>query len=186
MGRWQPGARGRLLQAAMELYRAQGFESTTVAEIAERAGLTERTFFRHFADKREVLFGGSNLLQNAMVAAMQAAPASAPPLDQVAAGLVAAGEFFLDRDYSRQRQEIIAAHADLRERELIKLAALSAAFSDCLRERGVAEPAATLSADAGVAVFKVAFERWIVPGNERAFADLVTDSMAELRTVAAG
>src|SRR6478736_1696918 len=117
MVRWEPDARGRLAQAAMELYSEKGFDATTVAEIAERAGLTERTFFRHFADKREVLFAGSDVLQDALVTAMQLAPAAAPPLDQVAAGLAAAGEFFLDPDHSRQRQVIIAAHPDLRERE---------------------------------------------------------------------
>jgi AcrR family transcriptional regulator len=186
VGRWQPDARGRLAQAALELYRDKGFDATTVAEIAERAGLTERTFFRHFADKREVLFAGSETLQEALVSAMEGAPAGAPPLDQVAAGLAAAGEFFVDREFSRQRQLVISAHADLRERELIKLASLSAAFAEGLRKRGVAEPAATLSADAGVAVFKVAFERWIDSGNERAFADLVTDSIAQLKAVAAG
>jgi AcrR family transcriptional regulator len=170
----------------MELYREKGYDQTTVAEIAERAGLTERTFFRYFADKREVLFGGSETLQNALVRAMERAPASAGPIDQVGAGLAAAGEFFLDRDYSRQRQIVIAAHAELRERELIKLASLSAAFADGLRRRGVSEPAATLSADAGVAVFKVAFERWIEEGNELSFADLVIDSIAELKAVAAG
>ena len=186
MGRWQPDARGRLLHAAMELFGTKGYDQTTVAEIAERAGLTERTFFRHFADKREVLFGGSEMLQDALVAAMENAPVSAPPIDQVAAGLAAAGDFFLDRDYSRTRQAVIAAHAELRERELIKMAAVSAAFAACLRRRGVSEPAATLSADAGVAVFKVAFERWIDESNERSYTELVADSLAELKAVTAG
>ena len=117
----------------MELYSEKGFDQSTVAEIAERAGLTERTFFRHFADKREVLFAGSEMLQEALVSAMGGAPESAAPLDQVAVGLAAAGEFFVDRDYSRQRQVIISAHAELRERELIKLASLSAAFAEGLR-----------------------------------------------------
>jgi len=170
----------------MELFGTKGYDQTTVAEIAARAGLTERTFFRHFADKREVLFGGAHMLQDALVTAMESAPASAAPIDQVAAGLAAAGDVFLDRDYSRQRQVVIAAHAELRERELIKMASLSAAFADCLRRRGVSEPAATLSADAGVAVFKVAFERWIDQDNERPFRDLVTESLAELKVVAAG
>ena len=170
----------------MELYREKGYDQTTVAEIAERAGLTERTFFRHFADKREVLFGGAETLQDALVTAMETAPANAAPIDQVAVGLAAAGEYFLDRDYSRQRQLVIAAHAELRERELIKMASLSAALADGLRRRGVSEPAATLSADAGVAVFKVAFVQWIDEGNDRSFADLVADSIAELKAVAAG
>ena len=76
MGRWEPNARGRLEQAAMELYLERGFDQTTVAEIAERAGLTERTFFRHFADKREVLFAGAGALQELLVSAVAGAPDS--------------------------------------------------------------------------------------------------------------
>lgn len=186
VGRWQPDARGRLQRAALELYGEKGYDQTTVAEIADRAGLTERTFFRHFADKREVLFAGSDVLQDSLVAALEGSPASAAPLDQVLAGLLAAGDFFVDRDYSRRRQAVIAAHAELRERELIKLASLSAAFADALRRRGISEPAATLSADAAVAVFKVAFEQWIAEGNERTYGELITESLTEFKAVTAG
>src|SRR3954447_15095550 len=87
VARWQPDARGRLGQAAMELYAERGYEQTTVAEIAERAGLTARTFFRYFADKREVLFAGSDLLAERLVAALETAPASASPLAAVGAAL---------------------------------------------------------------------------------------------------
>src|ERR1700732_2886791 len=104
MVRWEPNPRGRLEQAALELYIERGFEQTTVAEIAKRAGLTERTFFRHFADKREVLFGGSVHLQELMVGALAAAPASAAPIDAVAAGVLAAAQVLKDQDYSRRRQ----------------------------------------------------------------------------------
>ena len=90
VSRWEPNARGRLEQAALQLYVERGFEQTTVAEIAARAGLTERTFFRHFADKREVLFGGAGALQELMVSALASAPASAAPIDAVAAALEAA------------------------------------------------------------------------------------------------
>src|SRR5215471_3367257 len=91
MGRWEPNARGRLEQAALELYVERGFAQTTVAEIAERAGLTERTFFRHFADKREVLFAGADNLQEFLVSAVAGAPDSVPPIEAVAAALEAAG-----------------------------------------------------------------------------------------------
>src|SRR6059036_3441226 len=104
MSRWQPNARGRLEQAALELYTERGFDQTTVAEIAQRAGLTERTFFRHFADKREVLFSGSENLQEAIVGAVESAPASATAIEAVAAGIETAGDYVNDRDYSRQRQ----------------------------------------------------------------------------------
>src|SRR5437764_4630484 len=121
MARWEPGSRGRLAQAAMELYGERGFDQTTVAEIAARAGLTERTFFRHFADKREVLFAGSGQLQDLLVQTVADAPASASPIDAVAAGIEAIGTVLQEsrgRAFARQRQRIVAASAELREREL--------------------------------------------------------------------
>ncbi|MFZ1993043.1 MAG: TetR family transcriptional regulator [Solirubrobacteraceae bacterium] len=187
MSRWEPGARERLAQAALDLYAERGFEQTTVVEIAKRAGLTERTFFRHFADKREVLFAGGSDLQALMVSGVLDAPASAAPIDAVAAGLQAGGEVLQERrDFARQRQAVIAASAELRERELIKLASLAAALADALRERGVAEPAASLSAEAGIAVFRVAFERWVDEGNDRGLPEVIRDSLRELRAVTAG
>ena len=125
----------------MELYVENGFEQTTVADIAERAGLTARTFFRYFSDKREVLFGGSAVLQDNMVDALESAP-SASPMQAVAAALNAAAEMLgQDREFSRQRQAVVVANAELRERELIKMSALAAALADGLRHRGVADPA---------------------------------------------
>ena len=139
MSRWEPNARGRLEQAALELYCERGFEQTTVAEIAERAGLTERTFFRHFADKREVLFAGGVTLQELLVSAVAGAPESVPPIEAVAAALAAAGALLQERrEYARQRQAVIAANASLQERELIKLAALAAALPT--RCAGVVSP----------------------------------------------
>src|ERR1700704_322662 len=112
MGRWKPNARGRLEHAALELYGERGFDQTTVAEIAKRAGLTERTFFRHFADKREVLFSGAGSLQELLVSAVASAPDSAAPIEAVAAGLEAAGGVLQERrEFSLQRQSIIAANA---------------------------------------------------------------------------
>lgn len=172
----------------MELYAERGFEQTTVAEIAKRAGLTERTFFRHYADKREVLFGGSHVLEDLVVGTVRDAPEGTAPIDAVAAGLDAAatGIFSDLRDFARRRQAIITAHQDLRERELIKLASLSSALADTLRGRGVSEPAASLAAEAGTAVFKVAFERWVGDGETRDLAAVIRECQAELRSVAAG
>src|SRR3982074_396266 len=135
MTRWGPDARGRLMKSALELYGKRGYDQTTVADIAERAGLTERTFFRHFADKKEVLFAGSNDLRDLLVSAVAGAPSSAAPIEAVTAGLLAAGIMFNDerRDHSMRRQSIIAANSELRERELIKLAALASALADALR-----------------------------------------------------
>ncbi len=186
MARWESNARGRLEQAALELYSVRGFEPTTVAEIAARAGLTERTFFRHFADKREVLFGGSRTLQELLLQKVTAAPVDLAPLDVVAAALAAAEAVFPERrELSRQRQRIIAANAELRERDLMKLASLSAALAGALRGRGVGEPAAGLAADAGMAIFKIAFERWLDETNDRDFQQLVQDALGELRAVTA-
>lgn len=187
MGRWEPNTRQRLARAALELYREHGYEQTTVAEIAGRAGLTERTFFRHYADKREVLFDGAGELRTRFVEAVAGAPESAAPIDAMAAGLAAASEAFVDRrPFARQRQAVITANAELRERELIKLATLSAAVADTLRGRGVPEPAASLTAEAGMAVFKVGFERWIADGEERTMSEVMRDSLAALRSVANG
>ncbi|MFD8425103.1 TetR family transcriptional regulator [Streptomyces sp. NPDC059466] len=187
MGRWEPNARGRLAKAALELYSERGFEQTTVAEIARRAGLTERTFFRHYADKREVLFAGSGQLQELFVRAVAGAPESAAPIDAMAAGLDAVSEVFADRhDFARARQAVIMANTELQERELIKLASLAAALADALRGRGVTEPAASLTAEAGVAVFKVGFERWIVAPEEHGMARLMRESLAELKAVTSG
>ena len=186
MGRWQPDAQGRLAQAALELYVERGFEQTTVAEIASRAGLTERTFFRYFADKREVLFGGSSALQELLVRTVTDAPNSMSPIDAVAVGLDAmAGRLQERREYSLQRQAAIVANVELRERELIKLASLAAALANALRRRGVADLAANLTAEAGIAVFKIAFERWIDAANERSFVELIRESLAELKAVTA-
>src|SRR6201995_5420742 len=157
MSRWEPNARERLAQAALDLYAERGFEQTTVAEIAKRAGLTERTFFRHFADKREVLFSGGVDLQERMVGGVLDAPEGAAPIDAVAAGLSAGGELLEGRRaFAVKRAGVIAASAELQERELIKLASLAAALADALGRRGVAEPTASLTAQAGIAVFHVA------------------------------
>ena len=157
MVRWEPDSRGRLERAALELYGERGFENTTVAEIAARAGLTERTFFRHYTDKREVLFWGAGALQELLVTAVADAPAATTPIDTVAAALETAGAMLQERrEHARQRQAVIAANAELRERELIKLASLAAAIAGTLRGRGVKDPAASLTAEAGIAVFKVA------------------------------
>jgi len=187
MTRWQPDSRGRLEQAALALYGERGFENATVAEIAARAGLTERTFFRYFADKREVLFPGAGGLQDLLVDAVTDAPAALAPIDAVAVALDAAGNLLGQRrDYSRQRQAVIAANAELRERELIKLASLASAIAEALRGRGVSDPAASLTAEAGIAVFKIAFERWTDDANTQELPQVMRESLNELRAVTAG
>ncbi|MCU1407042.1 MAG: TetR family transcriptional regulator [Glaciihabitans sp.] len=163
MVRWQPGAKLRLQAAALELYASKGFEETTVTEIALAAGLTERTFFRHFQDKREVLFGGHNAFQEPYLSGVATAAAQLSPLEVVISAIVGAADFFPEerRAYARQRQLVIDANPGLQERELLKLAALATALADALRNRGVADPGATLAAESGVTVFRVSFAEWI-------------------------
>jgi AcrR family transcriptional regulator len=186
MSRWEPDARGRLGQAALELYLERGFEQTTVADIAERAGLTERTFFRHFTDKREVLFAGQEEFQEMFLPAIANAPADATPLEAVELALhAAAANFEPRRLWSVERARVIAANPGLQERELIKLAHLSDAISASLRQRGVPEPAASLTAESGIAVFHVGFRAWIAGDNTRTFDDIITESLAALKAVTA-
>jgi AcrR family transcriptional regulator len=184
MGRWEPDARGRLLKAALELYGERGFEQTTVAEIAQRAGLTERTFFRHFVDKREVLFAGADALQEVLVAAVAGAPDAAAPIDAAMAGIEAAGAVIQEGgELPRQRAAIIAASAELQERELIKLASLASALADELRRRGVDEPAASLTSEAAIAVFRIAFERWVGTPEREDLPQVMRESLEQLRAV---
>jgi AcrR family transcriptional regulator len=188
MGRWQPDSHGRLQEAALALFSERGFDQTTTAEIADRAGLTERTFFRHFTDKREVLFGGSALLQQQIVAGVTSAPPTDGPLDAVSQGLDAAAAMLgaSRRDLACQRHAVIAANPELRERERAKLADYAAAVAAALGQRGVREPQATLAAEAGMTVLRVALQRWASGHDgDRDLAAIMRDSIAELRAVAA-
>jgi AcrR family transcriptional regulator len=182
MGRWEPDAQGRLQQAALALYTERGFDQTTVAEIAERAGLTERTFFRYFADKREVLFGGQSPLLDQLTKSVAEAPDSASPLDAVSAALQQAAAVFEGRrDGSRLRQQVIDANPALQERERTKRSALSAAMAEGLRRRGVGETTARLTGEAGAAVFQLAFEQWLA-ADEHELAHFVRTAVADLKT----
>jgi AcrR family transcriptional regulator len=187
MGRWEPNARGRLAQAALTLYAEQGFEQTTAAEIARAAGLTERTFFRHFADKREVLFYGTDAVRDLMARAIEDAPPSAGAMDTVGLVLRSVGTMIQESgDTARVRAGIVSANPELRERELVKLAEIAEAMAGALRARGVPGPAASLAAELGIAVYKVAFARWISEPGRRDLPLILQESLAELRGVLAG
>ena len=189
MARWEPDARGRLEKAAMELFQERGYVQTTVEDIAARAGLTERTFFRYFADKREVLFSGSKELEKGIVDRIESAPLEASPLDAVAAAFEAAGAEIQDRRelrYVRARYALVTKHAEIQERELIKLASLAAAATKALRARGVSEPDASLAAEAGIAVFKIGFERWACERKPQDLAAHIRAAVDALKVVAAG
>src|SRR5260370_16474 len=187
VSRGEQDSRGRLQEAAVALYAERGFDQTTAAEIAARAGLTERTFFRHFNDKREVLFGGSELLKERIVSGVAGAPAGHTPLEAVADGLDAAAALLGEarRDLSAQRQAVIATNPELRERELAKLADYAAAVAATLRRRGVGDLQATFAAEAGMSVLRVAIERW-ANSDDLSLPVIMKASMAELRAVTAG
>ncbi len=171
----------------MELYIERGFEQTTVTEIARRAGLTQRTFFRHYADKREVLFAGADELKELIVRILGSALDSAAPIDAVAEALQAAGAAIEEAGgRPRQRQVVIAANPELQERELIKLASLASAIAGALRQRGVPDPAASLTAEAGIAVFKIGFERWISLDGRQGLPETIREALDEMKAVTAG
>jgi AcrR family transcriptional regulator len=190
MARWEPDARGRLEKAALDLFQERGYAHTTVSDIAERAGLTERTFFRYFTDKREVLFSGSKELEQSIVDRVLNAPKDAAPLDAVASAFEGAGaDLQARRDFSyvRARYAIVSEHAEVRERELIKLASLAAAVTRALHARGITEPAASPVAEAGITVFKVGFEGWLAakkPGELAAHIRAAVDALREVTACA--
>ena len=168
MARWEPNAAERLTEAAMALFEERGYGKTTVGDIAERAGLTERTFFNHFSDKREVLFAGSELFVARIVEGARAAPKSQRPLDVVLAAYEAMSDFFAERrPFSRRRSALIAAHPELQERELVKMLSVAAALTEVLVQRGASPTAATLASQTGGAIMRVGFEQWTRDPKDR-------------------
>lgn len=157
-------------------------------EIAAHAGLTERTFFRYFSDKREVLFSGSKELEKALVDAVANAPKNAAPLDVVGDAFEKAGvvlQFLREFSYVRARYALVVEHAELRERELIKLASLAAVVTKSLHTRGVSEPFASMAAEAGSAAFKVGFQRWVTGHKPQDVATHIRAALSAPKDVAA-
>jgi AcrR family transcriptional regulator len=187
MARWEPNARERLERAALALFAEYGYDATTVAQIADRAGLTKSTFFRYFADKREVLFGGQDFLSGLFSEAILIAPPSATIAGCLAAALEAAATAFTpDRhDLAPQRRAIIAAHSELQERELLKRARLASVMADALRARGADETTARLAAEIGVLAFSTAYARWAAPENRQPFTEIAHASLHDLQARAA-
>jgi AcrR family transcriptional regulator len=187
MSRWEPNAKERLAEAALSLYQERGYEQTTVAEIAERAGLTERTFFRYFADKREVLFGGEDTLTLVCASAIEKAPATATPMEIVLAALEALVPIFQERHVIvRQRQSVIDANPRLQEREMLKRASLTSAMADALKRRNIMDPAASLTANIGAAVFQSAFEQWVGEAEASDLSRRVRAVFQQLQRIIAG
>jgi AcrR family transcriptional regulator len=189
MARWEPDARGRLEKAAMELFQEHGYVETTVEDIAARACLMERAFFRYLADKREVLFSGSKELEKSIVDGIEGAPEEASPLDAVASAFEAAATMLQDRRdlvFVRARYALVTKHTDIQERELIKMASLAVAVTKALHRRGVSEPSASVAAEAGIAVFRIGFERWVTEKKPRDFAAHIRAAVDALKAVAGG
>jgi AcrR family transcriptional regulator len=187
MARWEPNASGRLTEAAMALFAERGYAKTTVEDIAARAGLTERTFFNHFSDKREVLFAGSTHFVSQIVDAVRAAPRAEPPLDAVCSAYESTSDFFEERrPFARKRSALIAAHPELQERELIKMMSLAAGVAGALKQRGTSASVATLAAEMGGAILRVGFEQWVQDPKDRSLTSHLRAARRQLEAVVGG
>ena len=185
MVRWEPGAKERLQRAALDLFLDRGFEQTTVQDIAQEAGLTERTFFRHFADKREVLFQGQQEYLEGFVHGVRDAPSGAAPFDVIRSALIGGSVFFDDerRPWSRRRQRVIDANPALQERESLKRVSLTDALTEALVDRGADDVDARLTAEIGVSAFFVAFRAWIRADEQRSLDDLQQEALARIAAI---
>lgn len=172
--------RERLQHAALELYAERGFDRTTAADIAALAGVTERTYFRHFPDKREVLFDGEAALRTSLVDAVLNAPAGLPPLRTLLEAFLSAVPIFkCDRALRERRHSIISSTPELQERQLSKLAYLTEGLADALEQREVPQSVASLAAVCGTALLGRARLQWLA-GSQRDYPTLLTDAFAEL------
>ncbi|WP_328329101.1 TetR/AcrR family transcriptional regulator [Streptomyces sp. NBC_00455] len=183
MARWEPNASQRLADAALELFAERGYENTTVLDIAQRAGLAKSTFFRHFQDKRGVLFGGDALFGQ-LVTAIAAAPTGATPLEALACGFDVLGRDVFTparRALTIRRRAVIDAHPDLQEREALKGVSLTASMAEAIARRGVPGLAAGVAAQLGALAFKMAYERWSDPGNTDEFSYVARQALGEVQ-----
>ncbi|MCU1394860.1 MAG: TetR family transcriptional regulator [Ilumatobacteraceae bacterium] len=189
MGRWEPNSRERLVVAAVDLFSEQGYDETTVAQIANRAGVTKSTFFRHFSDKRELLVAGQATLSRLFADGIASAPADAGPLDAIAAGLTRASEALgpANHELAPRLEAVIASSAELQERSILKSVGLATAMSEALVTRGVQEAIARLAAEMGVLAFHQGFLQWSSgPESDSAeLARLALASLQDLRIAAA-
>jgi AcrR family transcriptional regulator len=193
MPRWEPDARQRLVTAALRLFSEQGYDNTTVAQIADSAGLTRSTFFRHFPDKREVLAAGQEVLAELFTTGIAAAPEDATALDAVEHGLTTAGAAMtpFNRELAPRMQAVVASSAELRERDQLKHVGLAASMAEALRARGVSQAVAALAGDIGVLAFNEAYAEWVREGDEGDKSDegdlvgLLRAAMSRLRSAVA-
>ena len=184
MGRWEPGARERLVVAAVDLFTEQGYDATTVAQIAERAGVTKSTFFRHFPDKRELLVAGQETLSRLLTEGITEAPADASPLEAVATGLERASTAMsqMSRELGPRLKAAVAASTELQERDALKSVSLAAAMTTALIARGVPDPTAALASALGVLAFKRGYAEWSEGDHDGDLAQCILPALDELRT----
>jgi AcrR family transcriptional regulator len=183
MPRWEPDARERIVTAALQLFSERGYDETTVAEIAQQAGLTKSTFHRHFPDKRDVLAAGQEALSRLLAEGIAAAPEDASPLDAVAEGLRrASGAFQPER--ATLVAAVIATSAELQERAALKQVGMAAAMASALGARGVAGPVAALAAEIGALALKQGFATWVASGATQDLGALMCAEVDRLRTTA--
>ncbi|HWE09096.1 MAG TPA: helix-turn-helix domain-containing protein [Solirubrobacteraceae bacterium] len=175
------------MEAALDLFSEEGYDHTGVAQIAERAGLTKTTFFRHFRDKREVLFAGQEAHCQMLADAIAEAPSSATPLESVAAALDAIAVSFPPerREFATRLRAVLDAYSELQEREALKHAGYAAAMSDALRQRGVSDPTAIVAAELGVLAFKTAFACWTENTHPQTLPQLARQTLHELHAASA-
>jgi AcrR family transcriptional regulator len=187
VSRWAPDARERLETAALDLFAENGYEETTVTQIADRAGLNRATFFRYFADKREVLFGGEDLLAGLFGDAIRGASPDATPTECLQAAFAAVGAAMTPQQRARaaQRVLVVAANTEVQERGLLKHARIARSISAALRARGADELTARLGAELGMLAFRIAVERWLQTGDDEPFALHAAAALSELQTRAA-
>jgi len=186
-GRWAPNARERLENAALDLFAENGYEQTTVAQIADRAGMNRATFFRHFADKREVLFGGEDVLAGLFADAIRAAPPGATLTECLQAALASAGAAMTPhlRAAAARRRLVVAANSELQERGLLKHARITTSITAALHERGTDELTARLGAETGMLAFSVAFDRWMKANDDEPFPPFAHAALNDLQARAA-
>jgi AcrR family transcriptional regulator len=187
VARWEPESSSRLQEAALSLFVERGYDQTTVSEIAARAGVTERTFYRHYTDKREVLFSGVSALQELLAESVRCGSRDATPMQLVLGALDTVGSLIEQRParWVAQRHVVISATPELHERELIKMATLGATLAEALRERGVSELDATFAAEVAITIFRVGFERWVRDPEKEPLARAIRGSLEGLRAVTA-
>ncbi|MDH6627635.1 AcrR family transcriptional regulator [Streptomyces sp. LBL] len=189
MARWEPGARERLVVAAVDLFTEQGYDATTVAQIAERAGVTKSTFFRHFPDKRELLVAGQETLSLLLAEGITEAPGNASPLEAVAAGLERASSAMgtMNRELAPRLKAAVAASTELQERDALKTISLAASMTTALVARGVPDPTAALAGELGVLAFKRGYAEWSEGDRDpkEELAGYVLAALDELRTASA-